>query len=555
MIKFKKYDQNEGLALPPYLDELIDSNHLVRIISQLVDNLSVEMLSTRFRSNKQSQGGNQPYHPKMMLKALIYSYSQGIYTCRKIAQQLRENVHYMWLSGMQRPDFRTINRYRSQYFVDILPQVFTEMLYVLGKHNLIDLNRVFVDGTKIAADANKHKIIWKKNVERYQSQLRERVSKLFAEIESLNLAEMERYGELDFPERGENSDLSSDDLEAVSSRISKLLEIDGRQSKTETGKKLRKAAHQLKEDSKKLKRYEEQTEILSDRNSASKTDHDASVMKMKNEELRPGYNVQSMTDGEFIVGVSVSQNANDGSSFKPLIEDLESNNLPLPKELGADAGYGHEEVFNYLEDKDITAYIKYPSLYAEKSNEAKYRFHYSKFVYDQEHDVFICPLNKELHYCESFEHQTSSGYRTEKRVYRCIDCSNCKFKDVCTQSKEGRSLTVSFKLRCYQEEVKERLSTDYGSSLYRERGFRSETVFGDWKHNRKFRRFHLRGLLKVTAEVILLSLSYNFRKLARIIADLSLFFDHFTRKLWFIWLDIASYEKSKIQIQNYAFFR
>lgn len=553
MIKFKKYDQNEGLALPPYLDELIDPSHLVRVISRLVDNMSLEMLSSRFRSNKNNQGGNQPYHPKMMLKVLIYSYSQGIYTCRQIAQQLRENVHYMWLSGMQHPDFRTINRYRSHYFVDLLPRVFTEMLYVLREHKLIDLNRVFVDGTKITADANKHKIIWHKNVKRYQAQLRERVSKLFAEIESLNISEMERYGELDLPERGESSELSIQDLEEASSRLTKILEVDGRQSKTEVGKKLRKASRQLKEDAKKLKQYEEQEDILSGRNSASKTDNGAPVMKMKNDELRPGYNIQSMTDGEFIVGTSVSQNANDGSSFKPLIEDMESNNLPLPTEICADAGYGHEEVYDYLERNDITAYVKYPSLHVEKSNEAKYRFHYSKFVYHKEQDVFICPLNKELRYYETFEEQTASGYKTEKRVYRCSDCNGCKFKDNCTQSKEGRSLTVSFKLRGYQEEIKERLSTDYGASLYRERGFRSETVFGDWKHNRKFGRFHLRGLPKVTAEVILLSLAYNFRKLARIIVNLSLFFDNFLRKLGSLQLEVTLIQNSYKQNRNYAF--
>ena len=554
MIKFKKYDQNEGLALPPYLDELIDKHHLVRVISHLVDDLPLDLLISGFTSNKDNQGGNQPYHPKMMLKVLIYSYSQGIYTCRQISRQLRENVHYMWLSGMQRPDFRTINRYRSQYFADILPQVFTEILYVLSKHQLIDLNRVFVDGTKIAADANKHKIIWKKKVERYQLHLRERVSRLFEEIESLNLAEMKRYGELDFPEQGEHNNLSSQDLEKASSQISKALERDGRQSKTEVGKKLRKAARQLKEDSKKLKQYEEQSEILCERNSASETDHDASVMKMKNEELRPGYNVQSMTDGEFIVGVSVSQNANDGTSLKPLIEEFESQGLSLPKEMGADAGYGHEEVFDYLKDKGITPYIKYPSLQAERSHETKYRFHYSKFVYDQERDIFICPLNKDLHYDKTIEYQTSTGYRTEKRVYRCLDCHVCPFKNKCTQSEEGRSLTVSFKLRGYQAEVKERLSTDYGSNLYRERSFRSETVFGDWKHNRKFSRFHLHGLSKVTTEVILLSLAYNFRKLAGIMPGLYLFFEKNIQKLQLLWFDMASSWKVNTQIQNYVFF-
>ena len=553
MIKFRRYDQNEGLALPPYLEELIEPNHLVRVISKLVDDLPLEMLIREFRSNRNNQGGNKPYHPKMMLKVLIYSYSQGIYTCRKIAQQLRENVYFMWLSGMQRPDFRTINRYRSRYFLEILPQVFTEILYVLAKHKLIDLNRVFVDGTKIAADANKHKIIWKKNVERYQSQLRERVKKLFSEIESLNLSEMESYGELDFPERGENSDFNSKDLEVASSRIRQALEKEGKRSQTETGKKLRKAMRQLEADSQKLKRYEEQTKQLSGRNSASKTDNESSVMKMKNEELRPGYNVQTMTANEFIVSVSVSQNANDGSSFRALIENLESNNLPFPKELVADAGYGYEEVYHYLEDKDITAYVKYPSLHAEQSKAGKYRFHYSKFFYDPKRDLFICPLNKELHYFDTFIRETSSGYRTEKRVYHCGECHNCRYRVNCTGGKGGRSLTVSFKLRAYQEKVKKRLSSDYGANLYRERSFRSETVFGDWKHNKQFIRFHLRGLVKVTAEVILLSIAYNFRKLAKIRANLFLIFAYNTQKLCIELFNIASKWKFNKQIPIYGF--
>ncbi len=521
MIKFKKYDQNEGLVLPPYLDELIDKHHLVRVISHLVDNIDIELLSKKFNSNRHNQGGNQPYHPGMMLKILIYSYAVGTFTSRKIAKQLRENINFMWLSGMQQPDFRTINRYRSHYFKDILLDIFSEILYVLEKNKLISLKTVFVDGTKIASDTNKHKVVWRKNVERHRSNLRKRVDRLFSEIESLNIDEMKRYGEFDLPERGEGSELTSSDLVKASSEIAEVLKADGKRSKTETGKKLRTAARQLRDDSKKLQRYEQQEEKLAGRNSCSHTDPDASVMKMKNDELRPGYNVQSMTDKEFIVRTSVSQNANDGTSFIPLMEESPpTSNLSTLEEIIADPGYGHEEIYDYLEKKDITAYIKYPSQYAENSNEAKYRFHYSKFHYDEDRNIFICPNDKILDYIETFDSQTSSGYISEKRRYQCNCCKDCSSKSQCTQSDAGRSLTVSFKLRKYQHEVRERLQTDYGSSLYRQRGFRTETVFGDWKHNLKFRRFHLRGLEKVRAEVLLLSLAYNFRKLAKILAFL-----------------------------------
>ena len=521
MIKFKKYDQNQGLALPPYLDELIDEHHLVRVISRLVDNIGLELLSKNFKSNRHNQGGTQPYHPGMMLKVLIYSYAVGTFTSRKIARQLRENINFMWLSGMQQPDFRTINRYRSNYFKDVLPNIFSEVLYVLEKNKLISLKTVFVDGTKIASDSNKHKVVWRKNTERHRSNLRKRVNRLFSEIDSLNIDEMKCYGELDLPERGEDSELSGSDLEKASNEISEVLKVDGKRSKTKAGQKLRAAARQLRDDSKKLQRYEQQEEKLAGRNSYSHTDPDASVMKMKNDELRPGYNVQSMTDKEFIVKTSVSQNANDGTSFIPLMEEYPlKGDLSDLEEIVADPGYGHEEIYHYLEKKGIKAYVKYPSCYAEKSNEAKYRFHYSKFSYNEKRDVFICPEGKVLDYIETFDSQTGSGYVSEKRRYQCNYCIDCPSKSQCTQSEIGRSLTISFKLRKYQQEVRERLQTDYGSLLYRQRGFRTETVFGDWKHNLKFRRFHLRGLEKVRAEVLLLSLAYNFRKLAKLLAFL-----------------------------------
>lgn len=547
MIKFKHYDQNQGLALPPYLDDLIDKQHLVRVISHLVDNIDIGILSTKLKSNKYNQGGNLPYHPCMMLKILIYSYARGIFTCRKIARQLRENVHFMWLSGMQHPDFRTINRYRSDYFKEILPQIFSEVLYVLAKHKLINLNTVFVDGTKISADSNKHKVVWSKNVERYRSKLRERVSVLFSEIDSLNTEEMERYGKLDLPECGEESQLTSSDLQKASNKITEALQIDGKRSTTETGKKLRKAARQLKADSQKLKHYEQQEADLSGRKSCSRTDPDASVMKMKNEELRPGYNVQTMTDKEFIVGASVSQNANDGTSFQPLMESVMESDLPTPNKVVADAGYGQEELYYYLEKKDIQAYIKYPSQYAENSNEAKYRFHYSKFSYDEKEDVFICPNGKTLEYSKTIEKQSITGYISEKRLYQCTDCGECPFREQCTQSETGRSLTVSFKLRNYQQKARGRLHSEYGKLLYRQRGFRSETVFGDWKHNLNFRRFHLRGLEKVRAEILLLCLAYNFRKLAKILAFLSSFFSDFCDWIRFILFHL----KSRLSNQNY----
>lgn len=521
MIKFRAYSQDQGLALPPYLDELIDKHHLVRVVNSVVDELDMKLLTKPFSASTHQRGGSPPYHPGMMLKVIVYSYANGIRSCRKIARQLRENVHYMWLSGMQQPDFRTINRYRSEYFKDILEEIFSSVIQLLLENKLVEYKTVFVDGTKISADANKHKIIWSKNIQRYKKQLKERTSVLFKEIEALNEAEDEHYGSLDLPECGEQSDLSSEALHGVADSLIKALSCDDKKCCTGTDKQLRMASRQLKKDGDKLAKYEEQEKKLGKRNSYSKTDPDATAMRMKNDELRSGYNVQVMSENGFIVGGSVSQNANDGSSFIPLLEEMEHAGLPQPEEVVADAGYGFEEVYEYLEDRHIDAYVQYPSSHAEKSRESKYRFHYSRFGYDKSRDVFICPFGRQLCFVEEREARNKSGFVVRQRAYQCFECSDCPHKSQCTKSSEGRTLTVNMNLRRHQQKARSNLEGTYGESLRKRRGYEIETVFGEWKHNLKFQRFQLRGLEKVRTELFLHSLAYNMRKIMKVCRSFS----------------------------------
>jgi len=554
MLKFREYSQDQGLVLPPYLDELIEEHHLVRVVNSVVDGLDMKLLSKPFKASFHQQGGSPPYHPGMMLKVIVYSYANGIRTCRKIAKQLRENVHYMWLSGMQQPDFRTINRYRSVYFKDILEEIFSSVIRLLLENKLVEYKTVFVDGTKISADANKHKIVWDKNVQRYKKQLQERTRCLFKEIDALNEAEDERYGSFDLPECGEQSDLSSEDLHSVADSLSETLSCDGKKCRKETDKQLRKASRQLKRDADKLARYEEQERKLGGRNSYSKTDPDATAMRMKNDELRPGYNVQVVSENGFIVGASVSQNANDGTSFIPLMEEMDSALLPEPDEIVADAGYGHEEVYEYLEERNIDAFIKYPSYHAENSRESKYRFHYSRFTYDRIRDVFICPLGRQLYFIEEGETRNKSGFVVHQRKYQSSACSDCPYKSQCTNSTVGRTLTVNMNLRRHQQKARDNLEGVYGESLRKRRGYEIETVFGDWKHNLKFQRFQLRGLDKVRAELFFHSLAYNLRKIMKVwksfSPDLYRFFKYIyrliTQKLDLMILLSTNFNKSSI---------
>lgn len=513
LMKFKKYEQNQGYLFPPFLEDLIDENHICRFISNIVDGIDLDTLSKNFKASGNNKGGNLPYHPGMMLKVLIYAYTSKVYSCRDIEKSLEENVVFMWLSGMQKPDFRTINRFRGIYLIDILPLVFTEVIQVLSEKKIIDLNTVFIDGTKLKADANKHKMVYKKNVERFKAGILARVKELLSEIELINDADLERYKELSLPSSDSIKSLSSEELKELSDTIKEVLSVDGRSSKTEAGKQLRKTARQLKEDSEKMKKYENQTEVLDGRNSYSKTDTDASLLKMKNEELAPGYNMQAMANNGFILHYYLGQNANDGTLLKPFLTDFEEKFNMLPSLLSADAGYGNEENYSYLCEKKIEPLVLYPGIYAEKSTAEKYDFHYSKFNYDKENDVFICPAGEQLVYKETTDQYMKSGYRIEKREYQCTNCEKCKNRAKCLKGDSNRSLSVSFKLRKFQKKIRDALDTEEGKSTYKRRGHEIETVFGAIKRNMKFRRFNLRSLEKANVEIGLISLGYNLRKI------------------------------------------
>jgi transposase len=542
-MRFKEYAQYQGNCLPFYLEDLIPEDDVVKVVNDFVDLLPQKLLASGFKSSKYNKGGNPPHHPAMMMKVLIYSYIREIYSCREIEKALQENVKFMWLTGQQFPDFRTINRFRGVYFKDILKQVFVELVMHLSERGFISLESFFVDGTKIIADSNKHQVVWKKNVSRYKERIANRVNILLEEISEIDKEELKRYGELELEKPEPEQEHKSENLTAASQKIAKALEVDGRSSNTDTGKKLRKAKKQLEDDAKKLAKYEQQEQELGERNSMSKTDKDASVMKTKKDEIRPAYNPQVVTDNSFIVGNTVSQNACDNADFIALLKDIEECGIKLPKEIVADAGYGSEANYNYLESKNIAAYIKYPFYYVESSKDAKYKYHCTRFKYCEDTDTFTCPRGKKLYFLKEEEKVNQFGFTSLLKKYRCSDCINCKAKSECTKSASARELTVNFELKRHREKARMMLKSKYGSDLYKRRAYEVETVFGEIKHNKKFERFSLRGIDKVTAEMNLLCIAFNLHKLSRVLARYFCFFVQYLAKLLHFLLFLGQFKQ------------
>lgn len=259
------------------------------------------------------------------------------------------------------------------------------------------------------------------------------------------------------------------------------------------------------------------------RNSFSKTDPDATFMRMKddhmrNRSLKPGYNVQIGTENQFIVGYSLHQVSTDSSTLPAHLHQVKENLGVLPKTIIADAGYGSEENYLLLENEQIEGYVKYNTFYKDskkkrKGNE-KDKYLTRNFHYDEEQDLFICPENKPLVYEGVRRIRTDAGFLSERRVYRCHDCGGCPVREQCTQSNYVRSIQYSHRLANFRKNAFERLNSEIGKKLRKLRYLEVEAVFGLIKENKKFRRFHLRGLEKVTVEWGLVSIAHNIAKIA-----------------------------------------
>jgi transposase len=507
MKKYKDCHQDQLMFLPPSLEELIDAQHLVRVVDKFVSRLSSQIWDYLFTG-----GGAPSYPPRVMLKIILYAYCCHIYTSRQIARAVRQDVTFMWLAGMQQPSFNTVNRFRSEYFKDILEQVFTELLNYLHEKGYVSFSDFFVDGSKFEADASKYTYVWKKNTERYKQAVVKRVHQLFLEIEELNLEEDNKFGDADLPERGETADITSEEIHEVAQNLSdKLADISTQKHKRTLQSKINK----LQKDANQLSKYEQQQQLLGDRNSYSKTDTDATFMRLKDDRLRAAYNVQLSTENQFITNYSVSQNSSDTASFADHVEKIvDRGKTYLPDNYMGDSAYGSEENYHLLAKNNIDNYLKYNMFHSDqKEDKSDKPFHRDNFVHNESDDSYQCPQGKRLVYKETIERKTKTGYISTIRVYECEDCSDCPVKSACTKAQGNRQLYYNPTLEVYKKQARENLNSEHGKELRKRRGFEVETPFADFKHNRLFSRFNLRGLPKVDHELGLLSISYNLRKI------------------------------------------
>ena len=440
----------------------------------------------------------------MLLKVLIYGYLRNIYSSRKLEQALQENIHFMWLSGGAKPDHNTINDFRGKRLKEHLQQIFSQVVVLLAEAGVLSLKEITLDGTKLEANANRYTFVWGKAIKTSRERIEKQLNELWKYVEEVYQDEEQT------PNKPEFKEINPESVSRAVEEINEALKT--KEIKPKVKQKLNYAR---KNWGKKLSEYEEKEELLAGRNSYSKTDREATFMRMKddhmqNGQLKPGYNVQASTTGHYLVNYSLGQTTADTNLLKSHLENHQLNYGNLPENITTDAGYGSEENYQYLAEKEITAFVKY-NYFEKEQTSRKHRqnpFLADNLYYNEERDTYYCPLGQPMKNIGTKQRTTANGYRQNLKRYQAQNCQNCPMRSGCHQGKGNRIIERNQNLNQHRQQAKELLESEIGIIKRRER-WKVEAVFGNIKHNKGFKRFNLRGIEKAEIEVGLIALAHN----------------------------------------------
>ena len=494
---FKSYQYNQSELFSRSLADYVPQNHRVRLLSDIIDRLELpEALLQTYKG-----GGTSSYPPKLMLKILFYAYLNNVFSCRKIENFMHENIGMLWMCGELKPDFRTINRFRGEKLKTVIETLFTQVVELLHDAGLVSLEKVFVDGTKIEADAHQYSFVWRKSVEKNKAKLLAQIKEVLGGIEAQIYSDDQGI----VPE---NTDI---DLALIQERIQQINQSNrvGTLSKTDQKSFKKLSQEQLP----RLQKYEQQLAICGQRNSYSKTDPDATFMRtkddaMKNGQLKPCYNVQISTENQIITHFTIEQTPADTTCLKAHLAQFEKQYHRMPDVI-ADAGYASEENYQYLEEQTVKAYIPYVGSKKKDRNP----FSTQHLFYNPDLDFFVCPMGQRMEKRYHRIEKTGTAYQKEIHVYQAKNCHTCPLHAVCHKGKGKRTIEVSHNFKRLSSQSQALLSTPEGQRTYAQRKIEPEPVFGNIKHNKGFKRFNVRSLPKVKIAFGLVAIAHNFAKL------------------------------------------
>ncbi len=514
-IDYTTYGDNYQFKLPLNIDYIIPKDDSVRLLSQIIEEMNLEKLYktySRIRENRVT--------PRQLLKIIIYANMNCIYSSREIEKACKRDINFMYLlGGASAPDHSTIARFRSIHFAPISESLMAQFTNFLGDNDEISKDTLFIDGTKIESSANRYTFVWKKAINKNIDKMMNTISDFILKCE------------VDFGIKIIYKDkIKMYHLKKLFKQLKKIAKeekivfVHGKGKRKST---VQKYMEQLNDYIDRLKKYTKDLYIMGERNSYSKTDNDATFMRMKedhmkNGQLKPAYNIQFGVDSEYIVWVSSGPQPTDTTTLIPFLKSIEEyTKFKYPKVI-ADAGYESEENYVFLDDNNQLSFIK--TLNYETSKTRKYKNDIGRIEnmdYDKENDEYVCKNGKKLLSNKTINRKSKTGYKSEITCYTCEDCSNCQYKSNCIKGNNNKTpienrtknLQISKLFNEKRKENLDRIISPQGCELRMNRSIQAEGAFAQVKQNMKFKRFLSRGKENILVECFLVAIAHNISKL------------------------------------------
>mgnify|MGYP003083646926 FL=1 len=497
--------------LPLFLSDCLDLLDPVLTFDRLIGGIDLNKYLTDI---PEYITGRRRYNPVNMLKTVLFGFmTSGYCSLRELEDNCKVNIRFMYLMDHRTSSYRTFGYFINEILQDKIENIFNDINHAIFNEEHVDLQHLYIDGSKFEANANKYTWVWKKATEKFRYKLYEKIT---AEIKEIN-AEIAWSG----VQITINSEYVPDYLNEIVEQLVHLWELDTSTFVYGSGKRKSKEQRHyehLTTFCQKLQEYIQKIEICgTDRNSYSKTDNSATFMRIKkdymgNDQLLPAYNVQIGVADEYIAVVDVNHYRSDMDCFVPLMEHFKQTYGFYPKYPVADAGYGSYNNYIFCEQNGIEKYMKFP-MFKKETKDRKYHedpFRAVNFRIDEQ-GVMRCPNDKAFHFLYR-KNVRGNQYGRKEEVYECEDCSGCPYAKKCKKTDKNRTVRINQELTSMHQEVIENLESIHGALLRMNRSIQAEGTFGIMKSNRWYQRIVRRGIHSVKLEVLLVAIGHNLYK-------------------------------------------
>ena len=497
--------------LPLFLSDCLDLLDPVLTFDRLMGGIDLNKYLTDI---PEYTTGRRRYNPVNMLKTVLFGFmTSGYCSLRELEDNCKVNIRFMYLMDHQTPSYRTFGYFINEILQDKIENIFNDINHAIFNDEHVDLQHLYIDGSKFEANANKYTWVWKKATEKFRYKLYEKIT---AEIEEIN-AEIAWSG----VQITTNPEYVPDYLNEIVEQLVLLWELDTSTFVYGSGKRKSKEQRHyehLTTFCQKLQEYIQKIEICGpNRNSYSKTDNSATFMRIKtdymgNDQLLPAYNVQIGVADEYIAVVDVNHYRSDMDCFVPLMEHFKQTYGFYPKYPVADAGYGSYNNYIFCEQNGIEKYMKFPMFKKETKNQKYHEdpFRAVNFRIDEQ-GVMRCPNDKAFHFLYR-KNVRGNQYGRKEELYECEDCSGCPYAEKCKKTDKNRTVRINQELTSMHQEVIENLESIHGALLRMNRSIQAEGTFGIMKNDRWYKRIVRRGIHSVKLEVLLMAIGHNLYK-------------------------------------------